>query len=89
MFPHPLQLHCAVSQGRLEMHWIFDEREHRASEIHRLSDVFRDNLQNLIRHCQSFEGTVYSPSDFPEAGVNQEELDKFLGLLGKSSGGEW
>jgi non-ribosomal peptide synthase protein (TIGR01720 family) len=87
VFPHPLQLHCTVTQGCLEMHWTFDPREHHGSAVQKLSAVFCDNLQNLIRHCQASEGGAYSPSDFPEAEVSQEELDRFLGLLGKSTGG--
>jgi amino acid adenylation domain-containing protein/non-ribosomal peptide synthase protein (TIGR01720 family) len=87
VFPHPLQLRCTVTQSCLEMHWTFDPREHQAPTIRKLSDAFCDNLQNLIQHCQASEGGAYLASDFPEAEVSQEELDKFLGLLGKSSGG--
>jgi non-ribosomal peptide synthase protein (TIGR01720 family) len=69
------------------MQWIFDEQEHSSSAVRKLSEVFCGNLQDLIRHCTSSNGNAYSPSDFPDAEVNQEELDKFLDLLGKSTGG--
>ena len=69
------------------MQWIFDEQKHTRSVVQKLSDVFYGNLQNLVRHCTSSNGNAYSPSDFPDAEVNQEELDKFLDLLGKSTGG--
>jgi non-ribosomal peptide synthase protein (TIGR01720 family) len=87
VFPHPLQLSCSMRRGCLEMQWIFDEQKHSHPAVQKLSDVFYGNLQNLIRHCTSSNGNAYSPSDFPEAEVDQEELDKFLDLLGKSTGG--
>jgi non-ribosomal peptide synthase protein (TIGR01720 family) len=87
VFPHPLQLACRLTRGCLEMQWSFDERVHDASAVQKFAEVFSEQLKNLVQHCVSSDGSAYSPSDFPEAEVNQEELDKFLDLLGKSSGG--
>jgi hypothetical protein len=35
-------------------------------------------LRELIHHCQSVEDGGHTPSDFPGARVNQNELEAFL-----------
>ena len=42
---------------------------------------FGDALRLLIDHCQSPRVGGYTPSDFPEAGLSQGELDDLLAEL--------
>ncbi len=39
-----------------------------------------EELESLINHCLSVEGG-YTPSDFPDADLNQVELDELLSEL--------
>ncbi len=45
-------------------------------------NIFMDNFQNsiseIIQHCLSKEEKDFTPSDFPEANINQEDLDNLL-----------
>ena len=76
--PYLLDIKARVVEGRLQVDWTYSEYTHRRATIERLADDFMASLQELIAHCRSREQVSLSTSDFPEAGLNQEELDKFL-----------
>jgi hypothetical protein len=40
-------------------------------------------LRALIEHCQSAHEISYTPSDFPDAELNQQELDDLITLVTK------
>jgi hypothetical protein len=42
------------------------------------------SLRDLIAHCQSPAAPVYTPSDFPEAGLEAAELAAVLGELSET-----
>ncbi|WP_414517101.1 amino acid adenylation domain-containing protein [Nostoc sp. PCC 9305] len=63
-----------VIEGRLQLNWTYSENVHRRSTIANLAENFIAVLQGIIRHClTSHKG--YTPSDFPLAKLNQEQLD--------------
>jgi len=49
-----------------------------------LADDFIKTLQSLINHCVSLEQRGYTPSDFPEADLDQAELDDLIASLSGS-----
>jgi amino acid adenylation domain-containing protein/non-ribosomal peptide synthase protein (TIGR01720 family) len=71
-----LSLNGQVYAGRLGIDWSFSEARFSEASIRRLADAYRDELLALIEHCcgESVEGTT--PSDFPLAGLDQEQLDR-------------
>jgi non-ribosomal peptide synthase protein (TIGR01720 family) len=70
-----------VTQGRLQMNWAYSTNIHQDNTIERLADGFMEALRMIITHCQSSAGG-FTPSDFPKAGLNQKDLDKFIAKLG-------
>jgi non-ribosomal peptide synthase protein (TIGR01720 family) len=66
---------------RLQLDWTYSENIHRRATIERLAHSFVEALRALIRHRRSSEATGYTPSDFPEAGLDQRELDELLAEL--------
>jgi len=46
-----------------------------------LAKAFNDHLKSIIKYCLAATAGEYTPSDFPEAGLNQEELDNLLHQL--------
>jgi non-ribosomal peptide synthase protein (TIGR01720 family) len=78
-----LEIIGRISAGRLQIEWIYSENIHRRETIERLTQEFMEALRTLIEHCQSPETGGYTPSDFPEAGLNQQELDDLLIQLSK------
>ena len=51
--------------------------------IEGLADGYLASLRALIADAKSAEAGGYTPSDFPEATVNQKSLDRLLGGLRK------
>jgi non-ribosomal peptide synthase protein (TIGR01720 family) len=73
----------SVFEGRLHMSWTYNENIHRRETIERVAEEFISALRNLIAHCQSPEAGGYTPSDFPDAGLTQSELDELIADMGQ------
>jgi hypothetical protein len=43
-------------------------------------------LREIIAHCKPGETVGYTPSDFPEAELNQKDLDQIINRLKKRKG---
>jgi amino acid adenylation domain-containing protein/non-ribosomal peptide synthase protein (TIGR01720 family) len=74
---HLIAIHGIVVDGQLDMEWQYSEKFHQKTTIENLAAAYRDSLESLINHCLSAEGG-YTPSDFPDADLNQAELDELL-----------
>jgi amino acid adenylation domain-containing protein/non-ribosomal peptide synthase protein (TIGR01720 family) len=77
---HLIAIHGIVVDGQLDMEWQYSENFHHQTTIKNLVAAYRDSLESLINHCLSAEGG-YTPSDFPDADLNQAELDELLSEL--------
>ncbi|CCH98921.1 non-ribosomal peptide synthetase [Microcystis aeruginosa] len=77
---HLIAIHGIVVDGQLDMEWQYSENFHHQTTIKNLAAAYRDSLESLINHCLSVEGG-YTPSDFPDADLNQVELDELLSEL--------
>ena len=75
---HLLEINGMVSQGRLHFTWQYSYQLHEAEPIERVAKRFQGALVALIEHCRSEEAGGYTPSDFPLAQLNQEQLDSVL-----------
>ena len=73
--PHLLEINGSVSGGRLQLSWTYSENVHRETTIRGLAEDFIAALRTLIAHCTSDEAGGYTPSDFPLAGLSQQEVD--------------
>jgi non-ribosomal peptide synthase protein (TIGR01720 family) len=82
--PHLLQINGSVAGHRLRMNWAYSHEVHRRDTIEALAAGFIESLCSLISHCLSPEAGGYTPSDLPEAGLTQSELDKVLAHIGES-----
>ncbi len=76
--PHLLEITASVHAGALQVQWTFSHRLHRRATIEALAESFHSHLRRLIAHCRSVEAAGYSPADFPEANLNQEQLERLL-----------
>ena len=75
---HLLEIVAAVERDTLKVDWHFSTDLHERSTIERVADSFKAELRQLIDHCTTAGTGGFTPSDFPDAGLDQEELDKFL-----------
>jgi amino acid adenylation domain-containing protein/non-ribosomal peptide synthase protein (TIGR01720 family) len=83
---HLLEVNSLVVDGRLQVEWSYSKNIHHAATIERLATCFIRALQTLIDHCLLPGAGGYTPSDFPEAGLTQPELDSLLAALKALSG---
>jgi non-ribosomal peptide synthase protein (TIGR01720 family) len=71
----------SVTENTMKVHWVFSRNFHRRETIQRLADDFLRRVRAIIAHCQSPEAGGYTASDFPDANLNEEELDNILAEL--------
>ena len=75
---HLLEINGGISGGVLRLEWTYSENVHRQRSIQAVAADFIDRLQRLIEHCLSPEAGGYTPSDFPDAGLNRKDLEELV-----------
>jgi non-ribosomal peptide synthase protein (TIGR01720 family) len=73
-----LEVNASIQGGRLHAGWTYSERVHRPATVEALAERWLASLRELIEHCRAPEAAVYTPSDFPEAELSQDELDDLV-----------
>ncbi len=76
-----LEVNAVVAAGGLRCTWSYSPEHHRAETIRGLAEDFCRSLRQLVAHCVQAEAGGLTPSDFPEAQVSQDDLDKLLDRL--------
>ncbi len=72
---YELAIGVDVYKGRLRVDWDYSAARYKRETIAALADGYLAALRQLIGHCLSAEAGGYTPSDFPLAGLSQDELD--------------
>ncbi|MEZ4868990.1 MAG: amino acid adenylation domain-containing protein [Caldilineaceae bacterium] len=80
---HLIEINGLVVNGSLQMTWSFSSQIYAERTIARLAGQFNAALQEIIRHCQTAEAGGFTPSDFPEARLDQGDLDTLLAKIGQ------
>ncbi|MFC6086776.1 amino acid adenylation domain-containing protein [Sphaerisporangium aureirubrum] len=78
--PYPIEVRASVAGGALVVQWRYSESLHHRHTMERLAESHLGELRALVglgRHVTS----AYTPSDFPLARVNQEQLNDLLNQL--------
>jgi len=79
---HLLDVIAQVKDGCLQLEIIYSAAVHRRATIETLARNILASLESLLSHCLSQDAGGFTPSDFPEAGLSQEELDRLVADLG-------
>jgi non-ribosomal peptide synthase protein (TIGR01720 family) len=80
---HLLSVSSFVTGGQLQLDWTYSESLHATATVERLAESYLQTLRELVDHCLNTMTGGYTPSDFPDAELSQEELDRLLaGLSG-------
>ncbi len=77
---HALAVNAVVLSGRLRIDWRYSADLHDRAVVERLVATYASRLRELIAHCRTAEAG-YTPSDFPQAGLGEEELENLLAEL--------
>ena len=83
-----LEINGRLAGGRLLLDWTYSECLHRRDTIERLAQHCIEALRTLIVHCQSPGARGFTPSDFPQMKLSQQELDELITALGESAEGD-
>ncbi|NEO46167.1 MAG: amino acid adenylation domain-containing protein, partial [Moorea sp. SIO4A3] len=75
---HLLDASGLVVEGKLTINWTYSSNVHRRATVEKLANSYLKALRSIIEHCQLEEAFGYTPSDFPDAQLNQLELDELL-----------
>lgn len=80
-----MEVVAIVVSGKLQVNWTYSEAIHQRVTVETLANSFVKALRSLITHCQSSGSEGFTPSDFPQANLNQQNLDKFLAQLNQKA----
>ncbi len=75
---HLLDLNALVLAGELQISWTYTRQVYNHSTVENLAQSYIQAIRGLIEHCQSKDAFGYTPSDFPDAELNQGEIDQLL-----------
>ena len=80
---HLLEVNASVVGGRLRVAWTYSENIHSRETIERLADAFAGALRALVADSRTVEGALYTPSDFPLAGLDRGQLTRLTRGMGQ------
>jgi amino acid adenylation domain-containing protein/non-ribosomal peptide synthase protein (TIGR01720 family) len=76
-----LDINSMITQEQLTVQWGYSTAIHRRETVDTLAQQYVSVLRSLIQHCQSVGTGGFTPSDFPDAQLDQEDLDQLLSQL--------
>lgn len=76
-----LRINASVTDGRLRLAFTCSENLHKRETIEQLAQWFVEELRTVIAHRPAAKVIAWTPSDFPQAGVNQQELDRLVARI--------
>jgi amino acid adenylation domain-containing protein/non-ribosomal peptide synthase protein (TIGR01720 family) len=72
----------SITDGKLMMEWHYSNKIHQKETINRLVHVYGNVLQSIVTHCKTIEAGQYTPSDFTDIDISQEEVDRLMSEIG-------
>ncbi|MFG2633928.1 non-ribosomal peptide synthase/polyketide synthase [Streptomyces sp. NPDC048362] len=77
--PYLLDITGVVQRGRLELGWTYPAAVYDEETVRRLAEETLTALRDIAAHCARPEAGGRTPSDFPLAGLTQDQLDALIG----------
>jgi len=75
------ELNAMVIDRQLQLNWSYSNSQYRKETIRVLVETYEKALRDIVLHCLDPEAGGYTPSDFPDADLSQDELDHLLGEM--------
>jgi amino acid adenylation domain-containing protein/non-ribosomal peptide synthase protein (TIGR01720 family) len=79
--PHLLEVSGSIAGGVFQTTWTYGSHRLEREEVAGLANAFLDSLRDLIRHSRSRQTLDYTPADFPEVDLTEEQLALALGEI--------
>jgi amino acid adenylation domain-containing protein/non-ribosomal peptide synthase protein (TIGR01720 family) len=71
-----LDVNGMVVGGRLQMSWSYGEGLHKRETIEKLAERYMECVRELIEHCRRQPLGSFTPSDFPLANLEENDLEQ-------------
>ncbi|WP_189135890.1 non-ribosomal peptide synthase/polyketide synthase, partial [Wenjunlia tyrosinilytica] len=68
-----------VADGELELGWTYSDELHDEETVRRLAVEVVESLREIVEHCARLDAGGRTPSDFPLAHLDQEQVDLVVG----------
>ncbi len=81
--PYVLDVTASIYHGQLRVELTYSRGQYHAATIAQLADHFTAAIRDIIAHCQSPKAGGYTPSDFADADLSEEDLAGLLAELGE------
>ncbi|HKH46212.1 MAG TPA: amino acid adenylation domain-containing protein, partial [Thermoanaerobaculia bacterium] len=75
---HLLEIDGAVTGGRLRLAWTYSESVHRRETVEAVAGAFLASLRRIVAGAATAGSAVFTPADFPLAGLDGEALARVL-----------
>ncbi|HNP74725.1 MAG TPA: condensation domain-containing protein, partial [Kouleothrix sp.] len=73
-----IDVRAMVVGGRLQAEWVYSAQLHQHATIERLAQGFLAALRAIIAHCRQPDAGGYTPADFLDVELSQEQLEHAL-----------
>lgn len=78
---YAMEINAFLLHNKLEIRWSYSIDFYQENTINSFMLAFEKALGQIINHCASGEIGEYTPSDFPDADLSQDDLDNLLGQI--------
>lgn len=75
---HLLDINSSITAGQLQVTWTYSRELYQRSTIEGLANNYLKALIAVIEHCQSIDLGMYTPSDFPDVELSQDEIENLM-----------
>ncbi|MCC5648475.1 amino acid adenylation domain-containing protein [Nostoc sp. XA013] len=79
---HFIEINALITNSKLRVDWGYSKNIHSQTTVKFIAEKFKEVLCGLIAHCLSPEAGGYTPSDFPDVMLDENELEKVLAEMG-------
>ncbi|WP_116125401.1 non-ribosomal peptide synthetase [Lewinella sp. IMCC34183] len=76
------ELNVSVADGALRIDWSFSTELHRPATVARLLKKMEEEIRAIVAHCLERDGRRLTASDFPDAGISEDDLEGLMDELG-------
>ncbi|MEO1353029.1 MAG: amino acid adenylation domain-containing protein, partial [Cyanobacteria bacterium J06635_15] len=76
-----LDINALVVEGKFQVSWTYSRNIHDRTTVEKLAQSYLQAIRTLIEHCQLEDTFGYTPSDFPDAQLDQVDIDEILESL--------
>jgi non-ribosomal peptide synthase protein (TIGR01720 family) len=76
---HRIEIVAAIRGDKLAVTWYFSTTHDDPDTVAALATAHLERIRGLVSYCMAEDAGGLTPSDFPAAGLDQSELDRFLG----------